>query len=144
MLVHQILASKPVSGTVTIAPSATVAEAARLMADRRIGAVVVSGDGETVEGMLSERDIVRELARSGGGCLCEPVSGYMTRKVETCTGATSTDELMTRMTEGRFRHMPVIEDGKLAGLVSIGDVVKAQLTKLEMEKEALEGMIKGF
>lgn len=144
MLVHQILDSKPFSETVTIAPTATVAEAARLMAEKRIGAVVVSGDGATVEGMLSERDIVRELARSGEGCLKAPVGNYMTRKVETCTRATSTDELMNRMTEGRFRHMPVVEDGRLAGLVSIGDVVKAQLTKLEMEKEALEGMIKGF
>ncbi len=144
MLVHQILDAKPFSETVTIAPTATVAEAARLMAEKRIGAVVVSSDGATVEGMLSERDIVRELARSGEECLKAPVGSCMTRKVETCTKATSTDELMNRMTEGRFRHMPVIEDGRLAGLVSIGDVVKAQLTKLEMEKEALEGMIKGF
>ncbi len=144
MLVHQLLDSKAISETVTIAPTATVSDATRLMTEKRIGAVVVSGDGNSVEGVLSERDVVAALARSGEGCLREPVSGYMTRKVETCTRATSTDELMTRMTEGRFRHMPVVEDGKLVGLVSIGDVVKAQLTKLEMEKEALEGMIKGF
>lgn len=144
MLVQQILGSKAIAEILTIAPSATVSEAARLMADKRIGAVVVSSDGAAVEGMLSERDIVRELARSGNACLTGEVGGYMTKKVETCTRATSTDELMNRMTEGRFRHMPVLEDGKLIGLVSIGDVVKAQLTKLEMEKGALEDMIKGY
>lgn len=144
MLVHQILKTKASSETLTIAPTATVSEAARLMADKRIGAVIVSSDGEAAEGMLSERDIVVSLARSGDACLSGKVRDYMTKKVETCTQATSTGELMSRMTEGRFRHMPVVEDGKLVGLVSIGDVVKAQLTQLEMEKGALEDMIKGF
>jgi CBS domain-containing protein len=144
MLVQQILNAKPSAETVTIAPSATVAEASKLMTEKRIGAVVISGDGATPEGMLSERDIVRELARQGGGCLTQPVSEYMTREVQTCTRATSAGELLSRMTDGRFRHMPVVEAGALVGMVSIGDVVKAQLAELSMEKDALEGMIKGF
>jgi CBS domain-containing protein len=94
--------------------------------------------------MFSERDIVRELARVGGGCLESPVSDYMTREVETCTRATSAAELLSRMTEGRFRHMPVVENDTLIGMVSIGDVVKAQIAVLAMEKDALEGMIKGY
>ena len=144
MLVQQILNAKPSSETVTIAPTATVAEASRLLTEKRIGAVVISGDGASVEGMFSERDIVRELARVGGGCLDRPVSDYMTREVETCTRATSAAELLSRMTEGRFRHMPVVENAALIGMVSIGDVVKAQLAVLAMEKDALEGMIKGY
>lgn len=144
MLVQQILNSKPEQKAVTIAPDATISEAAQLMSRHRIGAVVVSSDGETVEGVLSERDIVRELARSGDSCLSGKVRDYMTREVETCAKGASADELLTRMTEGRFRHLPVVEDGKMIGVISIGDVVKAQLTQLEMEKGALEDMIKGF
>ena len=144
MLVQQILNAKPSSETVTIAPTATVAEASRLMTEKRIGAVVISGDGASADGVLSERDIVRELARVGGGCLDRPVSDYMTREVETCTRATSAAELLSRMTEGRFRHMPVVENDTLIGMVSIGDVVKAQIAVLAMEKDALEGMIKGY
>lgn len=144
MLVQQILNSKPIARTLTVKPSATVTEAAKLMAENRIGSVVVSNDGVAPEGIFSERDIVRELARAGEGCLHLPVSGYMTEAVETCTRAASAKELLERMTLGRFRHMPVVEDGKMIGLVSIGDVVKAQLEELAMEKDALEGMIKGY
>lgn len=144
MLVQQILNAKPSSETVTIAPSASVAEASRLMTEKRIGSLVISADGVTVEGMLSERDIVRELARMGGDCLARPVSDLMTREVQTCTRDTRAGELLGRMTDGRFRHMPVVEAGTLVGMVSIGDVVKAQLDELSMEKNALEGMIRGL
>lgn len=144
MLVQQILNTKPIAETATVKPSASVAQAARLMVEKRIGAVVISEDGLSPDGVLSERDIVRELSRIGGGCLDRPVSDYMTRQVETCTRTTRAQEILERMTEGRFRHMPVVEDGRMVGLVSIGDVVKAQLTELSMEKDALEGMIKGF
>lgn len=144
MLVQQILNSKPITETLTIKPSATVADAARLMTEKRIGAVVISGDGTAPDGVLSERDIVRELARIGSGCLDHPVQDYMTKEVETCSRSTSAQEVLERMTLGRFRHMPVVEDGGMIGLVSIGDVVKAQLTELAMEKDALEGMIKGY
>lgn len=144
MLVQQILNAKPSAETVTIASSATVAEASKLMSEKRIGALVISDDGSSPDGMLSERDIVRELAKIGSGCLDRPVSEYMTHEVQTCTRDASAGELLSRMTEGRFRHMPVVENGTLIGMVSIGDVVKAQLTQLEMEKDALEGMIKGY
>ncbi|MCA8880950.1 MAG: CBS domain-containing protein [Rhodobacteraceae bacterium] len=144
MLVQQILNSKPIAETLTVTPSATVAQAAALMAQKRIGAVVISADGLTPEGVFSERDIVRELAKIGSGCMDHPVRDYMTREVVTCTRETSARELLEQMTQGRFRHMPVVEDGKMVGLVSIGDVVKAQLTELEMEKGALESMIKGY
>ncbi|NRB18126.1 MAG: CBS domain-containing protein [Rhodobacteraceae bacterium] len=143
MLVHLILKSKASEGVVTISPDASISEAAKLLSDRRIGAVVVSSDGEHAEGILSERDIVRELGKSGGGCLDKKVSGYMTRKLITCTSHDNVGQILQQMTNGRFRHMPVIEDDKLIGLISLGDVVKAQLSQVAMEKSALEGMIMG-
>jgi len=143
MLVHVILKSKASEGVVTIAPDACISEAAKLLTDRRIGTVVVSTDGERAEGILSERDIVRELAKSGGGCLDKPVSQYMTRKLVTCTNHDNVGQILQQMTDGRFRHMPVVEEEKLIGLISLGDVVKAQLSQVAMEKDALEGMIMG-
>ena len=144
MLVQQILNSKATTGVLTVSPDAKVSEAAKVLADNRIGSVVVSADGgKTAAGILSERDIVRELAAHGKDCLDAPTKNYMTTKGVTCTSQTSAQELLSQMTEGRFRHMPVVEDGKLIGLVTIGDVVKAQLSELAMEKQALEGMIMG-
>ena len=123
---------------------ARVSEAAKVLAKNRIGSLVVSDDGgATAVGILSERDIVRELGKVGSSCLEQPVSAYMTRDLETCTSEASAEEILTRMTEGRFRHMPVVEGGKMVGLVTLGDVVKAQLSELAMEKQALEGMIMG-
>ena len=144
MLVQQVLKSKPKSGVLSVQSGAKVAEAVKVLADNRIGSVVVSDDGGlTVAGILSERDIVRELANGGGGCLDRPVSDYMTRKIFTCTGQTTVQDVLSQMTEGRFRHMPVVEDGRMVGLVTLGDLVKAQLSVLAMEKQALEGMIMG-
>jgi len=144
MLVQTILKSKPSAEVATVSPETTVSEAAKILADKRIGTVVVSEDGgQTACGILSERDIVRELAVSGSGCLQQSVSAYMTRKLVTASQQDSVQEIMSRMTEGRFRHMPVVEEGKLVGIVTLGDVVKAQLTELAMEKDALEGMIMG-
>lgn len=144
MLVQAILTSKATDGVVTVAPMATVSEASKILAEMRIGTVVVSDDGgETAIGILSERDIVRELAASGSGCLDQPVKSYMTQDLITTTRQASVQDIMARMTEGRFRHMPVVEDGKLIGIVTLGDVVKAQLAELAMEKDALEGMIMG-
>jgi CBS domain-containing protein len=97
-----------------------------------------------VSGILSERDIVRELGRRGVGILAEPVDALMTAKIVACTRNESTDEVLGRMTDGRFRHMPVMEGDEMIGLISIGDVVKARLMELAAEKDALEGMIKGF
>ncbi|TNF63656.1 MAG: CBS domain-containing protein [Rhodobacteraceae bacterium] len=143
MLVHQILRSKASDAVVTVRSGVKVAEAARVLAEKRIGSVVVSDDGETALGILSERDIVRELARSGGACLTRDVDDYMTRKLVTCDTQMSADKVLSMMTEGRFRHMPVVENGRMVGLITLGDVVKARLTELAMEKDALEGMIMG-
>ncbi|MGR3571149.1 CBS domain-containing protein [Brevirhabdus sp.] len=143
MLVHQILKMKASDEVLTIKPHATVAEAAEVLSSRRIGSLVVSEDGKTASGILSERDIVRELGRRGAECLKELVSDMMTSQITTCTLNDSADSILTRMTEGRFRHMPVVENDEMVGLVTIGDAVKARLSEVSMEKEALEGMIMG-
>ncbi|KPD11883.1 CBS domain-containing protein [Phaeobacter sp. 11ANDIMAR09] len=143
MLVQLILKSKAGAAVVTVAPDASVADAAALLSDKGIGTVVVSSDGQTADGILSERDIVRELGTSGSGCLQKPVSAYMTTKLVTCSSQSNVEDILKQMTEGRFRHMPVVEEGKMVGLVSLGDVVKAQLAEIAMEKDALEGMIMG-
>ncbi|MGV8987021.1 MAG: CBS domain-containing protein [Cypionkella sp.] len=144
MLVSHILKSKSDDGVVTVKPGATVAQVAELLSARRIGAVVVSHDGRVVVGIVSERDVVRELGRRGPACLTDRVESLMTAKVTTCARDDTADAVLQRMTEGRFRHLPVIEDGYMVGLISIGDVVKARLSELAMENDALEGMIKGF
>ncbi len=144
MSVQQILKVKGGESVVTIGPGATVGEAAALLSTRRIGAVVVSDDGKTVLGILSERDIVRELGAQGVSCLKESVAEAMTTRIVTCTRAESAESVMQKMTDGRFRHMPVVENGVMVGLISIGDVVKARLDELAMEKEALTGMIMGM
>jgi CBS domain-containing protein len=144
MLVQQILKSKGDDGVVTVAPGTSVAKAAELLSARRIGAVIVSPDGKRVSGILSERDIVRELGRRGVSCLADTVDALMTAKIVSCSRLESTDEVLGRMTDGRFRHMPVMEGDEMVGLISIGDVVKARMMELAAEKDALEGMIKGF
>lgn len=143
MQVAQILKSKGTDGVVTVRSGTPISDVAAILAAKRIGTVVVSDDGETALGILSERDIVRELAAHGGGCLGDPVNAYMTAKLVTCTRGDTADDVLTKMTEGRFRHMPVVEEGKLVGLITLGDVVKARLSELAMEKDALEGMIMG-
>ncbi len=143
MLVHQILKSKSDDAVVTVVPGSTIAAASKVLAERRIGTVVISTDGLRAEGILSERDIVRELARKGGSILQDSVETYMTKKLVTCTRDDKADDILARMTEGRFRHMPVVEDEQLVGLVTLGDVVKARLAELAMEKDALQGMIMG-
>jgi len=143
MLVRQILGLKGGTGVVTIDTGASVADAARLLSEKRIGDVVVV-DGETPLGIFSERDIVRELGRRGDVCLKDNVDQLMTRAMISSSPEESADQVLTKMTDGRFRHMPVMEGDKMIGLISIGDVVKARLSELSMEKDALEGMIKGF
>lgn len=144
MLVSQILKSKADTAVVTISSGATIAEAAAVLSERRIGALIVSKDGKAAEGILSERDIVRELGARGPAVLGEKVAALMTKKLVSCARGDQTDAVLQKMTDGRFRHMPVIEGGALVGLISIGDVVKARLSELGAEKDALEGMIKGF
>ena len=143
MLVSQILKTKSDDSVTTVKPTMLIAEAAKMLADKRIGTLVISSDGKSPDGILSERDIIRELGNQGAACLDMTVESLMTRKLVTCTKNERSDAILSKMTEGRFRHMPVIEDGVLIGLVSLGDVVKARLMQLSMEKDALEGMIMG-
>jgi CBS domain-containing protein len=126
---------------VTIAPEATVGAAVDLMRRRGIGAVVVSADGATLAGILSERDIVHALADRGPDLLTLPVSALMTRHVYTCKPADSIADLMAEMTERRIRHLPVVENGRLTGIVSIGDVVKSRLDEVESEASSLRQFI---
>ncbi len=144
MHVQQILKSKSDDGVVTVAPGTSLAKAAEILSSRRIGAVVVSADGKRVAGILSERDIVRELGRRGPACMADSVDTVMTATISTCKRDDKADAVLQKMTDGRFRHMPVVEGDQMVGLISIGDVVKARLMELAMEKDALEGMIKGF
>lgn len=139
MTVERIVSGKGHT-VVTIAPDQSLAEAARLLADRRIGAIVVV-DGEAVVGILSERDVVRAIASKGCDALEDRVAEYMTRKLVTCTMTTSIDSLMVLMTEGKFRHVPVLENGRLGGIVSIGDIVKHRIAEMEAEGQALRDYI---
>ena len=143
MLVQQILKAKGGNEVFTVKPGTLVSEAARILAEKRIGGLVVSSDGQTAEGILSERDIVRSLALRGASCMAETVDQMMTHNPVCCVRQDKSDAILQRMTDGRFRHMPVVEDGRLVGIVTIGDVVKARLEELAMERTALEGMIMG-
>ena len=143
MLVQQILKSKDNDTVATVTPDTTVTEAVRMLSDKRIGALVVSQDGKRAQGIISERDIVREIGRRGPECLDERVADLMTADPVTCHRDEVADLVLSRMTEGRFRHIPVVEGEEMIGLISIGDVVKARLSELSMEKDALEGMIMG-
>ncbi len=144
MLVSQILKSKSDDGVISVPPGTTVAKAAEILSARRIGSIIVSPDGKTLVGILSERDIVRELGRRGAVCMGDTVDSIMTATVVSCARTDQTDAVLQKMTDGRFRHMPVLEGSQMVGLISIGDVVKARLMELAAEKDALEGMIKGF
>ena len=144
MLVSQILKSKSDDGVITVSPGTTVGQAAEILSARRIGALIVSLDGRSVEGILSERDVVRELGRRGAACLTDSVDSIMTAKIVTCGRHDLTHDVLQKMTDGRFRHMPVMDGDQMVGLISIGDVVKARLLELSADKDALEGMIKGF
>ena len=126
-----------------INPQDTVAKAVEVLRDKGIGALLVKNPQGDLVGILSERDIVRQLAKSGSVCLQHKVEDYMTREVVTCVQDSNAEDALAKMTEGRFRHMPVVENGVLIGIISLGDVVKAQLTEVAMEKSALEGMIMG-
>ncbi|AVW90529.1 CBS domain-containing protein [Celeribacter baekdonensis] len=143
MLVGQILKSKDIGEAITIRPDMTVGDAAALLSSRKIGAVIVATDPERPEGILSERDIVRELGKTGGEILGHQVSDFMTRKLVSCEPTDTALAVLERMSQGRFRHMPVMEGDTMIGIVSIGDVVKARLDQLAMENNALEGMIMG-
>lgn len=143
MLVSQILKSKATQGIISVKPSDPVSTAVKLMSENRVGTMVVSADGESLDGIISERDVVREMGKHGTGCIDGPVSSMMTAKLVTIAPSETADHAMQLMTDGRFRHLPVMENGQMIGLISIGDVVKARLSELAMEKDALQGMIMG-
>ena len=140
MTVKAILARKG-NDVVSIAPAATLAQAAKLLAERRIGAVLVLGADQHVAGILSERDIVRVLAERGGAVLSERVEQVMTRKVFTCGESDTVAKLMEQMTGGKFRHVPVVDQGRPIGIISIGDVVNHRLHEIENESNALREYI---
>lgn len=122
----------------TARPDATVQDIANRLAAKRIGAVVVVGAAGRVEGIISERDIIRSIAEFGAEALARPVSEFMTREVVTCAETDTIDQVMSTMTAGRFRHIPVVVDDALVGIVSIGDVVKHHIAEVEMEASALK------
>jgi CBS domain-containing protein len=140
MTISIILASKG-REVVTIAPSASLASAVGLLVEKCIGAVLILGADRRVVGILSERDVVRALAERGAGALEEPVSQTMTRKVSTCNENESVFNIMERMTEGRSRHVPVVDQGQLVGIVSIGDVVKHRLHQMERDSATMHDYI---
>lgn len=125
----------------TVEAGATLAEVVRRLAALRIGAVVVTAPGAAVTGIVSERDVVRMLAQHGAAALNRTVADCMTRNVVTCRETDTVDELMSRMTQGRFRHLPVVEGGQLAGIISIGDVVKHRVAEVELEASAMRDYI---
>ena len=134
-----------VKGTqvITVSPDTTVRRLLAVLAEHRIGAVVVSSDGTSVEGIASERDIVRALAKRGAAVMSEPMTAIYTAQVHTVTPQTPLEEVMRMMTEHRVRHAPVVADGALQGIVSIGDVVKNRIDELETERDALTGYVTG-
>ncbi len=128
---------------VTIGPNMTLAEAARVLEENRIGAVVVVGMEGRIVGIFTERDVVRAIARSAGEALTKPVSSVMTSNVHRCNEQTTVNELMEMMSSHRFRHVPVEEQGRLCGIVSIGDVVKSRIREVELEAEQIKAYIAG-
>ncbi|MBC9882533.1 CBS domain-containing protein [Bradyrhizobium sp. INPA01-394B] len=140
MTVRSILNTKG-HQIMSVAPDAKLAAAVKLLGEKKIGAVLVM-DQSRLEGILSERDIVRVLGERGAAVLDEPVSQVMTRKVVTCKETDTVAELMEMMTKGKFRHLPVLENNKVVGLISIGDIVKRRVQEYESEQEALRDYIK--
>ncbi len=140
MRIHDVLQGKNAQDVITVAPDATVRELLALLAQHNIGAVIVSGDGAAVDGIVSERDVVRRM-HADEGALDGPVSSIMTADVHTCEAGSSLDELMSLMTERRIRHVPVVADGRLTGIISIGDVVKNRLAELEFERDQLDSYV---
>lgn len=125
----------------TVRPDATLLDVSLKLAQKKIGAIIIVGDGGVLGGIISERDVIRAIAEHGADALKLPVSQVMTKAVVTCTEMSPIDELMELMTKGRFRHLPVIEDDKLIGIVSIGDVVKNHIAEVEMEVTAMRGYL---
>jgi len=142
MMISDVLARKG-SGTVTVAPAATVPELLAVLAEHRIGAAVVTQDGDTVAGIVSERDVVRRMHAVGADLLAQTVGDLMTSQVHACAPGDAVDSVLGVMTERRVRHLPVLADGALVGLVSIGDLVKHRIDELQVERDQLTAYISG-
>ena len=140
MKISDVIKGKSSGGVITIAPAATVRELLALLAEHNIGAVIVSGDGTAVDGIVSERDVVRKL-NGDDSVLDAPVEQIMTAVVQTCEPGADVDGLMAQMTEHRIRHVPVIDHGQLVAVVSIGDVVKSRIGQLEFERDQLDSYV---
>jgi CBS domain-containing protein len=140
MTVQAILSVKG-GNVVSIEPTATLEAAVKTLTDKRIGALLVLGPDHRVIGIVSERDVVRALAERGAGVLKEPLAQVMTRKVVTCSPSETVQTIMERMTTGKFRHVPVIDQDQVFGIISIGDVVKHRLHEMEKESAALRDYI---
>ncbi len=140
MRISEVLKGKPSEDVITIGPDATVRQLVSLLAEHNVGALIVSGDGSTVEGIVSERDVVRRLL-SENALLDGPVHAIMTASVRTCEPGASLDDLIVMMTEHRIRHVPVVADGRLTGIISIGDVVKNRMAELEFERDQLDSYV---
>ena len=143
MHVRDILSTKQIGKILSVATSDTVSKAAELLSEMRIGAVIVRDAGNELDGILSERDIVREIGRRGVECMSDKVSVLMTTNVKSCSPTDTTQEVMQMMSDGRFRHMPVMEEGKLIGVISIGDVVAARIKEVQFENDSMAEMIAG-
>jgi CBS domain-containing protein len=141
MTVKRILSGKG-NEVLTIEPTAPLAAVTKLLSERHIGALVVTGADHRIVGIISERDIVRALGARGARVLDAPVAEVMTRKVVTCSERDTTVELMEQMTAGKFRHLPVVDQGCLVGIVSIGDVVKSRLEEMQHDAQALQDYIR--
>ena len=142
MKLREVLAKKPIAGVATISDRETLASLARMLREKRIGAAVVSSSNRDLGGVISERDVITAIAQGGAECLNDPISRYMTVDVKTASPDDTVASALDRMTEGRFRHMPILERGDLIGVVSIGDLVKAQIDSLKAEKAALEEYVR--
>jgi CBS domain-containing protein len=140
MRIREVVAAKPDNTVVTVTPGATVRELTALLAEHNVGALVVSSDGTTVDGIVSERDVVRRL-HSDPDVLAATVEAIMTEDVHTCAPDDSLDEMMSVMTERRIRHVPVCDGDQLVGIISIGDVVKHKISALEFERDQLDSYV---
>lgn len=143
MFIKGILANKASQKVHMIAPTATIQEAVADLSSHRVGVLVISSDGKALDGVLSERDIVRELGRHGGSVLHDNVGNLMTKNVKTCTADDSAEDVLQTMTDGRFRHIPVMDGTKIVAMISIGDLVKARLDEIEQENNSIVEMIRG-
>lgn len=144
MLVQNIIGGKPNQEIFTITKNQTINEAAADLSAYRVGALIVSHNGKSIDGILSERDIIRELGKRGPACLSDKVSDFMTKNVSSCGLSDTAQSVLEAMTKGRFRHMPIVDDDKLIGVISIGDVVKARLEEIANENAAMVDMIRGM